>query len=197
MATPTWVTLANANQFSQTAACVAVSNYTAATDVSPGGNVTGQAFQTNPAQLYPGQMWRFTANGIWSSTSSPGVSLGIYYGGAAGSPLCFGSVPAGSAFTNCASLPWHMHAMGRVTAVGTSAAWEVIGALQGLCNTVGATATTGTAGIPSATIVMPPYSATYSTASATLITLASTCTASSTSNAMVVYNWAIEYLTEP
>src|SRR5580698_1421857 len=103
MATPTIITLANANQFSEANAGTAVSSFTSATDVSPGTNVAGQAFQTSPAQLYPGQMWRFTANGIWSSTGSPGLSLGVYYGGAAGSPICYGSVAAASTTQNAAS----------------------------------------------------------------------------------------------
>lgn len=188
MATPTWITLANANQYSQINAGTAVSNFTAATDVSPGINTVGQAFQTAPAQLYPGQMWRFSANGTWSSTGSPGVSLGVYYGGAAGSPLCYGSVGTASAQLAAASVPWMLQAMGKVTTVGsgTSAAWQVIGVLTGL----------NSFGLPT---MMPQYSqaAIYDTSVAKLITLASTCTASSTSNALTVYNWAIEYMTEP
>lgn len=187
MSTPTWVTLANANQYNQVNAATAVSNFTTATDVSPGGATAGQAYQTSPAQLYPGQMWRFTADGIWSATGSPGISLGVYYGGAAGSPICYGSVAAGNTPQNAASIPWFLHALGKVTAVGTSASWQVIGTLMGLL-TVGTGPT-----------MMPVYTsaAQYDTSVAKPITLASTCTAANAANAVTVYNWAIEYMTEP
>lgn len=198
MATPTWVTLANANTYSQTGSVSAVSNFTSATDISPGGNTAGLAYQTSPAQIYPGQMWRFMANGIWSSTSSPGLSIGVYYGGAAGSPLCYGSVPAASAFTNCASIPWSLYAVGRVTQPGTSGIWNVIGVLSGLWPSQGP-GTTGAATSPSVTTPMPAFTLNgqYDTSVSKIITLAATCTASSSSNAVTVYNWAIEYMTEP
>ncbi len=187
MATPSYVTLTNANQYSQANAGAAVSNFTSAVDVSPGGSVAGQAFQTQPAQLFPGQMWRFTANGIWSSTGSPGLSLGVYYGGAAGSPLCYGSVGAASTPANAASVPWFLSAMGRVTAVGNgTASWQVIGALMGInaANTV---------------TMMPVYTAAAldDSSTAKIITVAATCSASAAANAVTVYNWAIETLTEP
>jgi hypothetical protein len=187
VSTPTLVTLANANQYSQTGSVTAVSNFTSVTDVSPGGATLGQAYQTAPAQLYPGQMWRFTANGIWSSTGSPGLSLGVYYGGAAGSPICYGSVGAASTPANAASIPWQLHAVGRLTAVGaTTAVWQVIGTLTGI-NSSGATT------------VMPQYTQAgqYDTSIAKIITVAATCSASAAANAVTVYNWAIEYLTEP
>lgn len=195
MATPTWITLANANQFNQTNA-QAISNFTAATDVSPGVNTAGQAFQTSPAQLYPGQMWRFTANGIWSSTGSPGVSLGVYYGGAAGSPICYGSVGAGSTQANAASVPWFLDAMGKITTVGSATgAWQVIGKLVGLYNPSG----TGASLAGYGTTMMPVFTtaAQYDTSTAKLITLAATCSASAAANVITVFNWAIEYLTEP
>lgn len=187
MSTPTWVTLANANQYNQVNAGTAVTNFTSATDVSPGGSTLGQAFQTAPAQLYPGQLWRFTANGTWSSTGSPGLSLGVYYGGAAGSPLCYGSVGAGSTPQNAASVPWRIQAEGKLLAVGaTTATWQVIGILSGI-NSAGTTT------------MMPQFTtaAQYDTSIAKIITLASTCSASAASNAVTTYNWAIEYLTEP
>lgn len=201
MATPTWITLANANQFNQAASGTAVSSFTSITDISPGLASGGQAFQVQPAQIYPGQMWRFTANGTWSSTSSPGVSVGVYYGGAAGSPLCYACVPSSWAFTNCASIPWQFQAMGKVTAVGPStAAWQVIGVLSGLCYTASAAAVTGTATqLVSANVAAPQYTSAsqYDSASAHAITLAAQCSASSGSNAITVFNWAIEYMTEP
>ncbi len=188
MATPTWITLANANQYSQIASAAPVSSYSTVTDVSPGGSTVGQAFQTAPAQLYPGQMWRFTANGIWSSSGSPGVSLGVYYGGAAGSPICYGSVGPASVQVGAASVPWYLNAMGRVTAVGsgTSGIWQVIGTLTGLR-------------ADNQTTVMPQYSTVglYDTSVAKLITLASTCSSATASNIMSVYSWSIEYMTEP
>lgn len=198
MSTPTWITLANANQQNQTASASAISNFTALSTVSPGGSVAGQAYQTQPAQLYPGQMWRFTANGTWSSTSSPGISLGIYWG-TTGSPLCYGSVPSTQAWSGAASVPWTMQAMGKLTAVGLNVGvWNIIGFLAGLAPvTSGAT---GTSPYPNGAItVMPQFTqaAQYDTSTAQLITLASTCTASSTSNAITVYNWSVEYMTEP
>lgn len=186
MSTPTLVMLANANMFNQVGSVSAVSNFTTATDVSPGGSQLGLAFQTSPAQLYPGQLWRFSANGIWSSSGSPGLSLGVYYGGAAGSPLCYGSVAAASTPQNAASVPWSLMALGRLSQVGTSTVWQVIGTLSGING----------GGLMT---MMPQYtqSAQYDSSVAKIITLASTCTTASVSNAVTVYNWAIEYLTEP
>jgi len=200
MSTPTWITLANANMFNQVNTGTAISNFTAATDITPGTNVAGNAYQTAPAQLYPGQMWRFTANGIWSSTASPGISIGIYYGGAAGSPLCYGSVAAASAWSNAASVPWYLQAMGRVTATGSATgAWNVVGMLVGMQPTLGGTTGTGPVFPPSVVTPMPQYTANaqYDTSVAKQITLASTCTASAAANAITVYNWSVEYLTEP
>ena len=196
MSTPTWVTLANANQYSQVASGAVVTNFTTATDVSPGGSILGQAFQTSPAQLYPGQMWRFSANGIYSTTSSPGLSLGVYYGGASGSPICYGSVAAASAFTNCASMPWSLSAMGKLTTVGASVGiWQVVGFLTGLQPY---SPMTGTAITPSLVTPMPQYTAAaqYDTSTAVKITVAATCTSSGAAS-VTCYNWGIEYLSEP
>lgn len=186
MATPTLVTLANANQYSQAGSATAVSNFSTVTDVSPGGNTLGLAFQTTAAQLYVGQQWRFTANGIWSSTGSPGLSLGVYYGGAAGSPLCYGSVGAGSTPQNAASIPWVIRAEGRLIQPGTSAIWQVIGTLSGINSSGGLT-------------MMPSYTqaAQYDTSVSKIITVAAVCGAANAANAVTVYNWSIEYLTEP
>lgn len=206
MSTPTWITLANANMFNQTASGTAtaltqVGPVGGASDISPGGLVAGQAFQTVPAQLYPGQQWRFTGNGIWSSTSSPGVAVGVYYGGAAGSPLCYASVPSTYAFTNCASVPWTFQAVGRVTAVGSAtAAWNVVGMLSGLSYGASAAAVTGTAnGLVSTNVGAPQYTAAaqYDTSVAKLITLVGFTSASAAGNVMTVYNWTVEYMTEP
>lgn len=186
MATPTLVTLANANMYNQAGSISAVSNFSTATDVSPGGGTLGLAFQTSPAQLYPGQLWRFTANGVFALSGSPGLSLGVYYGGAAGSPICYGSVAAAGTPVNANGLSWQLQATGRLAAVGTSASWQVIGLLTGI-NSNGST------------IMMPAYTqaAQYDTSVAKTITLAATCTSASVSNSVTVYNWAIEYLTEP
>lgn len=186
MATPTLVTLANANMYNQAGSISAVSNFSAATDISTGGSQLGLAFQTSPAQLYPAQQWRFTANGTWSSSGSPGLSIGVYYGGAAGSPLCYGSVGAASTPQNSASIPWVLRAEGRLLQVGTSAIWQVIGTLSGI-NSSGAVT------------MMPQYTqaAQYDTSVAKIITLVSTCSTASVSNAVTTYNWTIEYLTEP
>src|ERR1700752_929876 len=87
MSTPTWVTLANANQTNEVNTGTALANSTTLTDISPGGNTLGQAYQTQPAQLYPGMMIRFKAWGIYSTTGTPTLLLGIYYGGVAGVAL--------------------------------------------------------------------------------------------------------------
>ena len=189
MSTPTWVTLANANTYSQVGSATSVTGFTTGVEIAPGGSIGGLAYQTQPAQIYPGQMWRFTANGVWTSTGSPGLAIGIYYGGIAGSPLCVGSVAAASVVQNAASTPWAVQAMGRVIQPGTSAIWQVIGILSGIYAPGG----TGGPGVA----MMPAYTSNgqYDTSVAKIITLGASATAATGS--ISVINWSIEYMTEP
>src|SRR5581483_1962798 len=118
MATPTWVTLANANQSNQTSTGAALASSTTLTDISPGGNTAGQAFQTQPDQLYPGQMLRFTAAGIYGTTGTPTLLIGLYYGGVAGVALA--ATAATTTASGVSNGIWTLSAMARVISTGTS-----------------------------------------------------------------------------
>jgi hypothetical protein len=61
-----------------------LSNSTSPTDISAAPQYMSQTY----GQMYVGQRWRFTAYGIVSTTSTPTLNLGIYYGGIAGTALC-------------------------------------------------------------------------------------------------------------
>lgn len=54
-----------------------LANSTSATDISPAPQFYSQSY----GGMYVGQKWRFTAYGIVSTTSTPTLTLGIYYGG--------------------------------------------------------------------------------------------------------------------
>jgi hypothetical protein len=188
MATPTWVTLANANGTSQTTTGTALANSTTITDISSGANSPGQAFQTQPEQLYPGQMLRFTAAGIYSTAGTPTLLLGVYYGGVAGVALA--ATAATASASGVANGIWTMSALARVLSTGTAGTIATLGSVLGIA---------ATSANP---VLMPATSATGNTVTidtsiAKLITVGAQWGTASASNTITCYQWAIEYLTEP
>ncbi len=188
MATPTWVTLANAGQSNAVNTGSALTSSVSLTDISAGANTGGQAFQLQPEQLYPGQALRFTAAGIYSTTSSPTLLVGLYYGGVAGTALAAtAATTTGSGVSNGI---WLLEATARVITTGTTGTVSTLGQVTG----IGATA-----GTP---VLMPATSATgntvtIDTSAAKLITVGAQWGTSASANAITCYQWYIEYLTQP
>lgn len=87
---------------------------TTLTDVSP------TPIYTLPAgTLVAGSVMRFTAFGVLSTTATPTILLGIYYGGVAGTALVTtGAITTGSGVTN---VPWRIQCETFVRTAGTSA----------------------------------------------------------------------------
>ena len=81
----------------------ALANSTVLSDISPNKSRT-----TIPAgTLYIGQRMRLTAFGIFSTTSTPTLLLGAYYGGVAGTLLA--ATAAITTGSGAASWPWRLY----------------------------------------------------------------------------------------
>lgn len=107
----TWESLLNSPQ--PTTAGTALNTSTTLTDIS-------QAPQfTLPANfLQAGSALRFTAFGVFSTTSTPTLLLGVYYGGVAGTALAATTaITTGSGVTN---VPWRLELTTTVRTVGSS-----------------------------------------------------------------------------
>jgi hypothetical protein len=91
----------------------ALASSSSATDISPAPQVT-----INGGQLYLGQRIRLIGYGIFSTTGTPNLTLGGYYGGVAGTALATtGTVATGN---NAASWPWRLQLEIEVRTLGTS-----------------------------------------------------------------------------
>lgn len=107
----TWESLLNGP--AQVAAGSAYASSVTLTDVSPLPNT---AIGAN--SLVPGSVIRLTAFGTFSTTGTPTLLLGFYYGGVAGTALAATTaVTMGSGVTN---VPWRMEYQGIVRSVGSS-----------------------------------------------------------------------------
>lgn len=88
---------------------------TAATDVSFGGTA-GFILPANFLQV--GSVLQFKAFGVLSTTSTPTMNLGIYYGGVAGTALATtGAITQGSGVTN---VPWRIELDTTIRSTGTA-----------------------------------------------------------------------------
>jgi hypothetical protein len=93
----------------------ALANSASATDISPAPQYVVPA-----NTLYAGQKWRFTAHGILSTAASgnPTLTLGVYYGGVAGTALLTsGALTVTASLTNA---PWRCTADMEVRSTGSS-----------------------------------------------------------------------------
>ena len=132
MANLSFMQLLNAQSFTQTQVGTALANSTTLTDITPGGNTAGQAFALNSPgslQLALGQPFIVKANGIVSTTGTPNLTLGLYYGGVAGTALA--STGATATGNNLSNATWELEFLCRVDAVGTSGSVRTIGHVMG------------------------------------------------------------------
>ena len=181
----TYVHLVNHGGVSQTTAGTALNTSASATDITAGGNVLGQAFTFPADSLQVGQQFRVRAKGIVSNTSTPNLTLGVYYGGVAGTALCStGAIATASSLSN--SL-WSLEADFRVNAVGTSASIYALGSVVGPY---------------AATAFMPASSSSgnlvssLDTSTAKILTIGATWGTSSASNNIQLFIFTVERLDE-
>lgn len=125
----TWVNLANDGGFSQLNTGTALNSSTSLTDISAGGNSTGQAYTIGAGFLQVGFQYEIEANGIVSNTATPTLLLGLYFGGVAGTALATtGATTTASSLSNNT---WVLRALARVEAVGPSGTIRTIGTVVG------------------------------------------------------------------
>jgi hypothetical protein len=91
----------------------ALANSTTLTDISPAPQLVLPA-----NYLYVGQRLRLTANGIFSTTGTPTLLLGGYYGGVAGTLLA--ATAANTTGSGAASWPWQLFLDILVKTIGSS-----------------------------------------------------------------------------
>jgi hypothetical protein len=181
----TYDSLLNEGQYSQLNVGVAYNTSTSATDVSPGGNTAGQALTLNGATLQPGSEYRVTARGIVSTTGTPNLTLGVYYGGVAGVALATtGAIATGSGLSN---VVWTLQCDVRVVNTGTSGSAYALGTVTGpyVASTVAIPASSSSGNL-----------VTVNTSTANLLTVGATWGTSSASNTLQVIFFRVERLNE-
>lgn len=184
MSNLSFLQLLNANGYSQLNLGTALANSTSLTDISPGANTAGQAFQFNADTLQVGQSFIIRANGIVSTTGTPNLTLGLYYGGVAGVALATtGAIATASGLSN---QTWKLEADLRVDGVGTSGAIRTIGSVSG--------AYSSPALMPASS--SSANSVTVDTSSTKLLTLGAIWGTASASNSIQVAQFYVLYLTQ-
>lgn len=117
-----WVALLNPIQVANLPAAVALANSTTLTDISPGGAANASYIQAaNTLQV--GTPLRVTAAGVFSTTGTPNLTIGLYYGGVAGVVLA--AIAPTATASAAANFQWRLEWTGTVRSVGTA------GSIQG------------------------------------------------------------------
>jgi hypothetical protein len=176
------VQLINAEQYSQLSTGAALVNSTSLTDISPGGNTSGQALAIPANSLYQGLQFNVKAHGIVSTTGPPNLTLGVYYGGVAGTALATATVAASA---NMSNATWEVDADIRVDATGSSGTLRTQGKIIGVTSGGIAVfpATTATGG-----------SATVATGVTNILTLGAQWGTGSPSNSITCYQFLVTQL---
>ena len=186
-ASPAYALLMNPGQQSNTAGAAYASS-TTITDVSGGANTAGQAFTIPSDFMQIGQVWRWTADGIYSNTGTPNLTLGVYLGGVAGTALA--ATIATTTPSGVTNVAWFLQAISRVTAVGTSGTILTQGFVMGVEATSAITTTAGVTMLPNGA-----GSSTQNTSIANIVTIGATWSASSASNTLTCEHFLAELLT--
>lgn len=155
----------------------ALANSTTLTDINPTPNLTLPA-----NYLTPGSVLKLTASGRFSTTGTPTLLLGAYYGAVAGTALATtGALTTASGVTN---LTWRFEAYISVRTVGSSGTAITTGWAAGI------TAATAVALVPASA----PATATIDTTGAKAITLGAQWGTASASNTITCHQFLIESL---
>lgn len=128
MTQTSWVSLINNEQFNQINNGSTLSNSGSLTDISAGGNTSGQALTIPANYLYQGMQLRASARGIYSTTGTTTLLLGIYFGGVAGTALASSTFGASA---NASNAVWSLDADIRIDGTGTSATVRTFGKIWG------------------------------------------------------------------
>lgn len=138
-----------------------------------------------PANLLDtGQVIRLKAFGVFSTTGTPTIILGFYYGAVAGVALAASS--AITTASGAANFPWEMEYEGRVRTTGSTGTIMGRGTLQ-LGTTVAATAFSPIPVTALATV-------TIDTSTAKQITVGTTWSAASASNTITCHHFSVELI---
>lgn len=177
-----WEQLINSEQFNQLNAGSALASSSSLTDISAGANQAGEAFLLPASYLYAGMQLRVRANGIYSTTGSTNLTLGIYYGGIAGTALATATFGASANATNAT---WSMDALIRCDGTGTGGTVRTIGTLFGLTSF--------------GPVMMPSSSASgnsvsIATGAQNILTIGAQWANSSPSNSITCYQFLVEQL---
>lgn len=189
-ASPSYVLMMNPGQVSNTPGS-ALTNTVTLTDISGGANVAGEAYTIPANFMQTGQVWRFTASGIFTTTSTPTLLLGLYAGGVAGTALAATiAVTTPSGVTNQS---WLLEATMRVTAPGTSGTVVTQGCVTGI-ESVSLT------GASASTTMMPETTSTggqstQNTSVANILTVGAQWGTAASGNSITCEQFIIELLT--
>lgn len=178
----TWEALINNAQTSQTQTGPPLANSVTLTDVTPGANVAGQAFTIPASYLHVGQQYRVAASGIVSTTGTPTLSLGVYFGGVAG--VAVATTGAVATISGLSSAAWVLDAMLRVEQEGPNGQVRAIGHISGI--------------YPSATMLSAAAGAavTVNTSAPQILTIGAQWGTASASNSLQVLMFTVERLNE-
>lgn len=157
----------------------ALANSVTLTDISAAPQIT------IPANfLYPGAALRVTASGRFSTTATPTLLLGVYYGAVAGTALgTTGAITTTSGVTN---VPWRLEALIICRTIGSSGSLFTQGMVHGISGTVGVSVVPIPASAPAAVTV--------DTTAAKTLTIGAQWGTSSASNTITLHQMLVETL---
>lgn len=172
-----WESLLNSPQ--PTSAGTALASSTTLTDISPTPN-----FVLPANFLQAGSALKFTAYGVFSTTATPTLLLGVYYGGVAGTALATtGAITTGSGVTN---VPWRLTLTTTIRTTGSSGT----AMSQGYCGF--GTSVSAWSWLPVPNTALATVS--VDTTAAKAITIGAQWSASSASNTVTCHGFQIESL---
>lgn len=173
----TWESLLNSPQ--PAAAGTALANSVTLTDIS-----AAPQFVLPANFLQVGSALRFTAYGVFSTTGTPTLSLGLYYGGVAGVALATtGAVTTG---TGVANVPFRLELTATVRSTGTSGSLMC----QGFCDFGTSVSVVSHLPIPNTALA----TVTIDTTSAKALTVGAQWGTASASNTVTCHGFYVESL---
>lgn len=172
-----WESLLNSPQ--PTAAGTALANSASLTDVS-----VAPQFVLPANFLQAGSALKFTAFGVFSTTGTPTLLLGIYYGGIAGTALATtGAITTATGVTN---VPWRLSLSTTIRSTGTSGT----AISQGYCGFGTSVSAWSWLPVPNTALA----TVTIDTTASKALTVGAQWSAASASNTLTLHGFQIESL---
>lgn len=181
-----WVTVQNWEAPFQTTSGSAYNTSTALTDVAPSAGLE----QVMPgSSMFVGQLFRFTARGIFSTSATPNLTLGVYLGtpGTISGATALATTGTVATLSGAANNVWELEAISRVATLGSSGTILTLGSVSGI------SATTAVNMMPATS--SNGGSATINTTSALGFMLGATWGTNSSANTLTCYHFLVEALT--